>query len=374
MIEKKYVKFFKELGEEADRHKIKVWLVGGAVRDFYLGRKTQDVDITVEGDSKVLIDFLIKFHGAEAQEFDDFGTARVKLKNGLKLDFVRARKEVYLKPAALPKVSPSTIDKDLFRRDFTANAWALSINGATFGVYYDPFKAKQSIDKKQIKVLHDKSFIDDPTRAYRAVRFAGRFNWTIEKNTKWLLKNASKAALPSLLSRERLRAELIKILEEKEIRKIFKFLQEYDLNNFIFPKLKWHNSLTKTKNVNVRLGILACSLGAQGGDFIESLHLPRALSQELYGAWEVVNSSMAPLKELTGTQLEIIKKFNPKFCKAALTAVFITGGKIAEQGFNGKEITSVFNELRRAQFKGAVKNKNAALKFIKNKKHISNVI
>ncbi|MGB2579142.1 tRNA nucleotidyltransferase/poly(A) polymerase [Elusimicrobium simillimum] len=361
MIEKRFLPMLRAIGTHAKEHNLKVWIVGGAVRDFYLKRPTKDFDITVIGDPEILVDFVIKKYGGKKEKFDTFGTFRTDLKNGIKIDFVRARKEEYEHPAALPKVSPGTIEEDLFRRDFTANAWALSLLPADFDTYLDPFEAQKAIDGKYIKILHDKSFVDDPTRMFRALRFAGRFGWTVDDSTSSLLKKAVEDKLPDLLSRERVRQELLKILEEPKVKEIFALMDEYDLTDFIFPRIKFFNSILKTKDVNIRLGVLACGLDKYGGEFLQQLRLKREIYQTLYRAWEVFFSKQAPLKELTKEERLIVTLSQPRLRKTALQPSFITGGELSALGLKGPQITQVHTLLRSLQYKGKIKNKTGAM-------------
>ena len=183
----------------------------------------------IEVKNKDLRNFCPKKHGTKSTRFETFGTARANLKSGLKLDFVRCRKEVYPKPASLPQVKPSILHDDLFRRDFTANAAALSLLPSEFFKDYDLFNAKKAIKKGYIQILHSKSFIDDPTRIFRAIRFAARFNWKIEKTTLALLKKAVKENYLLLLSRARLNNELVKILEDKKQLAALKMLEKINI-------------------------------------------------------------------------------------------------------------------------------------------------
>ena len=119
MIPRKHKELLHSIGEYAGKLGLKAWVVGGAVRDFYRGKDTQDLDLTFEGSPEAVAGFCIKKWGGEKKRFSQFNTYRVKLNNGLKLDLVQARKEYYARPGALPQVSPSTIKDDLFRRDFS---------------------------------------------------------------------------------------------------------------------------------------------------------------------------------------------------------------------------------------------------------------
>lgn len=365
MILPKYRTILKEIGARADALKIKAWIVGGSVRDFYLGLDTQDIDITVDGDAGKLAEFCVKKWGGKKEKFNDFGTYRVSLERGLKLDFVRARREVYPAPSALPKVSPSGIKEDLFRRDFTANAWARGILPQNFGESYDPFSAQKAIDGGYIKILHDKSFEDDATRMYRAVRFAGRFGWKVEKNTQRLLKIAVKEEYPLLLSRERIRTELIKILEEKKLKEIFKLMDSYGLSGFIYPGLKYTPKLLKAADLKEKIGVLALTLGDSGEMFLSSMSLPRGIKNEVKETLDCYLRKESPLKTLSVTQKNILRIMLPKSPEAAFEPCFVKGGELMGFGVTQKNISSVLKELRRLQWRGKIKNREEALKKIK---------
>lgn len=356
-----------EIGQAARKAGIKAWAVGGFVRDLYLGRDTIDIDICVEGDPSALIDFCVKKYGAEAKHFSGFGTARVNLIDGLKLDFVRCRKEMYPKPAALPEVSPSILHDDLFRRDFTANACALSILPGEFFKSYDLFDSQKAIEGKYIQILHARSFEDDPTRIFRAIRFASRFNWKIERGTAAFLHRAVKEGLISKLSRERVANEFIKILGEQDPLPAFKMLDKYKLSPFIFPKIKYPKCITEIKGLNGRLALMALAQKKEAEEFAKSLHLPHAVLAEILSIVDFYNSKLAPMRELTREQKRIINVFNPKFQKFKFKKSFITGGDIKVLGYEGKEIKNIYNSVSAKQRAGTIKNKASAIKFIKNK-------
>ena len=349
------VRILAALGAHAEKTGLKAWAVGGFVRERYLGKKTFDIDICVEGAIKPLVDFCIKNYRAQAQYFNDFGTARVVFADGLKLDFVRCRKEVYQKPAALPKVSPGNLADDLYRRDFTCNAWALSILPGEFLKSYDLYDARIAIDKKFIKILHPKSFEDDPTRVFRALRFAARFSWRLESSTEKLLRAAVKGNFINLLSRERVRQELLKILEEKNPLAAFKLTAKYAVAGFIYPGLKCPKTLAKVKDMPARLTLLALALGTRGGDFLKSLRLERGLYKECAALVDFYNNKQALPKGLNDAQKKLIKLHAPKLPAAAMRPLAISGGDLQARGLKGPAISAALKKAARAQFLGKIK-------------------
>ena len=186
----------KEIGEIADREGINAFVVGGFVRDALLGISDKDIDIVVEANAidfaKILVDKLnvgarhaLPLLGTH----EGFKTATIN-KGNYRVDVVTARKECYKKPAALPEVKAATIREDLFRRDFTINAMAISLNKNNFGELVDFYNGKKDLESKKIRILHDKSFIDDPTRIFRAIRFQKRLGFVIEPRTQKLMTDA----------------------------------------------------------------------------------------------------------------------------------------------------------------------------------------
>ncbi len=353
----------KTIGQEAAKRNLKAWVVGGYARDFYLGKKTVDIDICVERDASALINFCRARLGASVRKFDAFGTARCVLPGGFKLDFVRCRREVYTKPGALPQVAPSNLRDDLFRRDFTANALALSILPTDFLQPCDYFGALDAIKGRYIKVLHNKSFIDDPTRIYRALRFAGRLNWKLEASTEKLLKEAIKQQAPLLISRERMQRELIKILQEKRAKQIFALLKKYQAAGFFYPGLKWDARMDKTAGIDGKILCLAIALGRGGKGFLQSLHLPRAQHQPLLAAWKVCAQKLAPLKALPPALTKTLRLFTT--APAAARQSFLTGADLGAAGKSGPQIGALLTILRRLQYEGKIKTKAAALKVLK---------
>ena len=350
-------KILTAVGIVAQAADMKAWVVGGFVRDFYLGKKTYDIDICVEGAARLLVDFCVKHYGAQAVFFNDFGTARVTFADGLKLDFVRCRREVYDNPAALPRVIPGNLADDLYRRDFTANAWALSILPGEFFASYDLFESQEAIDKKYIRILHKKSFEDDPTRIFRALRFAARFNWRLEAQTEKLLKAAIKNNFINLLSRERVRQEFIKILEEAAPLPCFKLLDKYGISKYIYPNLKYPKTLAKVKDAPARLILIALALGPKGGDFLKSLRLERGLYNECAALVDFYNKKQALPKGLTAAQKKLIKLHAPKLPAAAMRPLAVSGGELQKKGLKGPAISAALKKAARLQFAGKTKTK-----------------
>ena len=213
-------------GKLASSNGERAYCVGGFVRSILLGIENFDIDITIEGDGLAFAKRLANKLKGSLVLHKQFATATVSTKD-IKIDVATAREEIYKHPGAYPKVSFSTIRKDLKRRDFTVNSMALLLNSRGMGKLIDFYDGVDDLRKKSIKVLHDKSFIDDPTRIYRAVRFEQRLGFTISRNTQRLIKDAVAMGLLNKIGKNRLKKEIDLIKRERTSKKIFKRLKQF---------------------------------------------------------------------------------------------------------------------------------------------------
>lgn len=198
-------------GELAVAKGLSLYLVGGAMRDLFLGRPTVDLDLVVEGDALSLARRLVEVRGGEVVTHPRFGTASYRQET-ISLDLTTARSETYAKPGALPMVTPGTIKDDLFRRDFSINAMAACLDLPHFGELVDPYGGKSDLDRGLIRVLHQGSFKDDPTRIWRALRYEQRLGFRLEPATEvWLRRDLT---VMGRVSGDRLRRELELVLKE----------------------------------------------------------------------------------------------------------------------------------------------------------------
>ena len=225
-ISKNKINLLRRIDVLADSMGYGAFLVGGTVRDLMLGVKNLDLDISVEGNAIELGEKLAKELGASLATHKMFGTCTLFINNNLKLDFATARKEIYKSPAALPIVEFSSLKADLSRRDFTINAMAMSLKRNDFGQLIDLFGGERDLARGLMRVIHAKSFTDDPTRIFRAVRFESRFGFSIEAGTLRLMKTAITKGMLAKLSKYRINKEIILILREKDRRKAFDRLEE----------------------------------------------------------------------------------------------------------------------------------------------------
>ena len=214
------------------------YLVGGCLRDLILLVKNLDLDITIEGNGIIFAQNLAQKLKSKVIIYERFKTATLILTDGLKVDIATTRQEKYPYPAALPVVSPGSLEEDLKRRDFTINAMALSLTADNAQKIIDPFDGQDDLALGKIRVLHDLSFKDDPTRIFRAVRFSQRFNFKIEPKTLLLLKEAINEGLLNKVNPHRMRDELVIILKESDPLRPIKQLGNLGALSFINPKLK----------------------------------------------------------------------------------------------------------------------------------------
>jgi tRNA nucleotidyltransferase (CCA-adding enzyme) len=232
-------------GEVAEEFGFTAYLVGGSVRDLLRSEENLDIDIVIEGDGISFAKALGERLHAKVRSHQRFNTAQV-ITEKIKLDVATARTEYYESPAALPKVETSSMKKDLYRRDFTINTLAIKLNPKDFGLLIDFFGGQRDLREKAIRVLHNLSFIEDPTRAFRAVRFSERFGFKISKHTENLMKVAIKMNLFEKLSGPRLYEELLLAFNETEPVKTLKRFSDYGLLKVIYPNLIFNEELEST--------------------------------------------------------------------------------------------------------------------------------
>jgi tRNA nucleotidyltransferase (CCA-adding enzyme) len=228
-----------EFGRVGDAMEYPVYAVGGFVRDLLLRVENFDVDIVVEGDGIRLAEEFEKMFPCRIRTHKKFGTAIILFPDRLKVDVATARWEFYDSPAALPTVEKASIKTDLYRRDFTINTLAIQLNPKAFGELIDFFGGVKDIKEKVIRVLHNLSFVEDPTRVFRAIRFEQRFRFQIGKHTQNLMKNAVKVGFLERLSGGRVLSELILILQEEDPLPALKRMRDFNLLHFLHPSLKF---------------------------------------------------------------------------------------------------------------------------------------
>ncbi len=244
-LPKRILGILHDIGRVAAEIDCRAYVVGGFVRDLFLYRSNEDLDIVIEGDGIAFAKRYAEKVGARINTYKKFGTAVIIFPDGFKLDVASARMEYYKFPAALPIVEMSSIRLDLFRRDFTINTLAIQLTPEHFGILIDFFAARKDIKEKAIRVLHNLSFVEDPTRVFRAIRFEQRFGFSIGKLTSRLIKNAVKMNFFKRLRGKRLFAELRQILEEENPAPAIIRLNDYGLLGVIHPDIELNKKLVE---------------------------------------------------------------------------------------------------------------------------------
>jgi tRNA nucleotidyltransferase (CCA-adding enzyme) len=234
------ISLLRELGQVGEQLGQHVYAVGGFVRDLIVRRENYDIDVVVEGEDG--IHFAQVFgaqRGCRVKVHKRMKTATLLFTNGYKIDVATARMEYYERPAAPPTVELSSIKMDLFRRDFTINTLAIDLRPGTFGQLLDFFGGRRDVKEGVIRVLHNLSFVEDPSRIFRAIRFEQRFGFHIGKHTQNLIKNAISMGFLERLSGARLFSELELILREENPLPMLERMEEFDLLLFLHPRLAY---------------------------------------------------------------------------------------------------------------------------------------
>jgi len=226
----------RKLGERASSLGVRAFVVGGFVRDLLLGRENEDLDIVIEGDAVAFLESWIR-NGCRVAIHQRFRTGTIIFPDGRKVDVATARREYYEYPVAQPQVSIDSLKHDLYRRDYSVNAMAISITSDEWGTLVDYFAGRQDIKSRLLRVLHNLSFVEDPTRVIRGVRLEQRLGFRMEENTQRLLENCIKGGLPALLSGVRLRSEIEPLLQEERTAAIVKRLNSLGFWRAVFPGL-----------------------------------------------------------------------------------------------------------------------------------------
>ena len=228
--------FAKTVGKVAKELGMRAYIVGGVVRDILLNKPVWDLDIVVEGGNAVdLAKKIGEIYGVKVHPFEDFKTAHLAV-GKLKVEFATARRESYERSGAYPKVEPASLKEDIFRRDFTINTMAIALNPEDFGTLIDYLHGEEDLKNGVIRVIHSLSFVEDPIRILRALRFAGRFGFELSKGTKSLLKRAVELGVLKNAPRGRVANELRLALREDRFLEILKLYKKYRILEQIFPR------------------------------------------------------------------------------------------------------------------------------------------
>ena len=224
------------------KKKIRCYLVGGAVRDIILGKTPKDLDFVVDKKAENISSEIALELNGEVLSNSEFGTSKLSFKKSI-YDIANARSETYAHPGALPKVTRNSIDKDLWRRDFSINSIAIQLTQDEDWQILDPTDGLADISHGTIRVLHDKSFVDDPTRIFRAIKYSTRFGFSIDEKTEKLIGDCIKSNYINKISGNRILSEVSQILEEDHFKTSIKLLSSFGILSSIHPKLKIGDAL-----------------------------------------------------------------------------------------------------------------------------------
>ena len=326
------IEFIRKAGDAAEKLQQRLYLVGGVVRDLFLERCNTDLDMVAEGDAIRLAEKIAVLNKAKVTSHPRFGTANLKWANR-SADFVSARAETYARPGALPTVRAGTIRNDLARRDFTVNAMAIELNTRRYGELIDPFGGRQDLDKKLIRILDDKSFSDDATRIWRAIRYEQRLGLKIEPMTLLLIKR--DIAFLKAISGDRIRRELELVLKEEMPEKALRRADELGVLAKLCPSLKSDDWLAETfatvreqskePQLQLYLALLCYRLNAKEIEqLIEYLRLTKATARVLRDTLAIKDKT----KELAtpGLSPSVIYKILHGYNLTAYTANSIVAG------------------------------------------------
>ena len=382
------------LGDRAEG----VYLVGGTVRDILLGEPSFDVDIAVEGDAIAFAYALADALGGRATPHRKFGTAVITDGDGEHVDVVTTRTEFYDAPGALPTVERAGLREDLFRRDFTINAMAASLGSTAFGRLVDPHGGRADLEAGVVRVLHNLSFIDDPTRIFRGIRYEARFGFRFDDHSAGLLRSCIEMGLVGDLSTSRLRDELVTLLEDPAAAAGIRRLGELGADRAIHPRLRGDDEAAALFERSValdvelgagipvwRLGVAALARGLtadEAYDWLERLKVRRRDAERIVGAIVVAPRIVARLRSETLAPADIVAladRFAPDAPLVALALadrpelreyfgrlrdvrLEIGGAELIELGLSeGPRLGEILAELRRRKLNGEIDGRDAEL-------------
>jgi tRNA nucleotidyltransferase (CCA-adding enzyme) len=348
------------LAKAAAAKDLPLYAVGGCVRDWLLGLSCKDLDLVTEGDPHLIAPAVARLLGGKPEAFGAFGTLRVA-GGGFRIDLATSRKERYSQPAALPEVSPAPLEKDLLRRDFTVNTMALRLSaGKSWGELIDPCGGLKDLRAKKIRVLHPRSFEDDPTRVFRAARYLCRYRLKPVAGLAAAARRSLGQGHAGRLSRHRLTQELIRILEEKDPAKPLAVLKHWGYLGLIHPRLKTPRKFPRGWRRG--LAAMALAMGKDGAEFIRSLPIGHEDSLEILTAVKTAAGRASPRGVLPKLSREALREAFPSLAPAALKPLFISGADLAEAGVQqGKAYGLLLDKAARAQWAGRIKTRKQAL-------------
>jgi tRNA nucleotidyltransferase (CCA-adding enzyme) len=372
-----------------------VYLVGGSVRDILLCEPNFDVDVVVEGDAIALAKELAEKLGGRLRAHSQFGTAVVLYGDEDRVDVVTARSESYHAPAVLPTVEPGSIDEDLHRRDFTINAMAVSLKGENLGQLVDPFGGRADLEAGRIRILHDRSFVDDPTRILRAIRYEDRYGFRMDDETVRLARECINTGHVGDLSGARLRDELIALLEEGDVSHAIPRLAELGAEKEVHPHVVADEEAVRLfdllRDLNERYGlrIPAWRLGLEAlarklpqteiAEWLAGLEIRRADGDQIEAA--IVEGPQIA-DDLGGTDADVVAaaerhdpdaplyalaltdspRLHEYFDRLRRIRLEITGADLAELGLGeSPRVGEILAEVRRRKLNGELDGRESEL-------------
>jgi tRNA nucleotidyltransferase (CCA-adding enzyme) len=375
-----------------------VYLVGGTVRDILLGERNFDVDVVVEGDAIALARAVAEKLDGRVRAHKTFGTAVVLYGDDERLDLVTARSETYHAPAVLPTVAPGTIAEDLHRRDFTINAMAASLKGDDLGELVDPFGGRADLEAGRIRILHDRSFIDDPTRILRAIRYEDRYGFRMDDETVRLARECIATGHVGDLSGARLRDELIALLEEGDVSHAIPRLSDLEAQKEIHPHVVADDEAVRLfdrlRELNKRYGLAvpAWRLGLEAlgrklpheeiGPWLHGLKVRRRDAEQIRAAIEdgpriaeqlgrdslapadvvALAEPRAPDAPLFALALVDLPQLHDYFGRLGAIELEITGADVAELGLGeSPRVGEILAEIRRRKLNGELVGRESEL-------------
>jgi len=351
----------------------RIYLVGGYIRDFLLRRKSHDIDLAIEGDFDQIFSRFKKRISGKVVNYATFQTGTI-VTDRLRLDFARTRKESYPTPGALPKVVPADIYEDLRRRDFTINAMAVRLKPPPL-TFIDPYNGYQDLKRGWIRILHEESFRDDPTRIFRAYRYARRFSFAIEPETKSLIKR--DLHFITRLTPERIINELDLIAEEKEWYRIIRDLKNISIYRLIAdrPLIRRGRGVTERKlflHAHLKLNILE-----NGPITVSQLKSAKEIKrvERIVAELKRIKKRSAcyrTLSRLEPTTIEMIKELYPElktkirqFKRDVLLKPLITGSDLLNLGLKPSPLfRRILDRIRVLQVDRKIRSKKEAMQLI----------
>lgn len=394
------------IGSLASEMGYSAYLAGGIVRDMLLGRRRLDIDVAIEGDAIKLGRELATRTGAVLKGATRFGTCKIYSKAFGVIDLSSTRKETYRGPGALPDVEPAGICEDLRRRDYTINAMAVCLNPGRYGQLIDPFGGRRDLKKGLLRVLHQRSFIDDPTRILRGIRIAARYSFRFEPRTRNYLKQALEGGCLSTISGPRIFNELRLICSEESPRAAMILLKRFGIIELLFgsqvriqaqdlrrieASLAAFRKWTHPGEISPWIVWFACFFkGLSGRKFLDTVkyfNMPR----EVRNACEAVSKISLHCKDLikrkgdpylVTTMLEdipieaIVHLYASQPASRSLIKRFLVewrhvkpslrGKEIAELGARaGPEIGRIAREIRKLKIQGRISSRHEEMEIAK---------